>query len=126
MIEASDPDWNPGDGLARDVHGLVTTYQQIATGPAAAKLAGLSADGFVILDEIHAVARDKRGSHLAVTLERLAALCPRSPARIGLSATRERLEKMYPGSSGLTIGSGTAGGAIVRVELPYRLAAEIA
>ena len=48
-----DPDWSPGDGLARDVHGLVTTYQQVATGNAAAKLAGLSADGFVILDEIH-------------------------------------------------------------------------
>jgi len=48
-----DPDWSPGQGLARDVHGLVTTYQQIATGNTAAKLAGLSADGFVILDEIH-------------------------------------------------------------------------
>ena len=48
-----DPDWSPGDGLARDVHGLVTTYQQIATGNAAAKLSGISADGFVILDEIH-------------------------------------------------------------------------
>jgi len=48
-----DPDWSPGEGLARDVHGLVTTYQQIATANAATKLAGLSADGFVILDEIH-------------------------------------------------------------------------
>jgi len=48
-----DPDWNPGDGLARDVHGLVTTYQQVATGDTATKLAGVCADGFVILDEIH-------------------------------------------------------------------------
>ncbi|MDX2379990.1 MAG: DEAD/DEAH box helicase family protein [Acidimicrobiia bacterium] len=48
-----DPDWAPGDGLARDVHGLVTTYQQVATPAAARALAGLSADGFVILDEIH-------------------------------------------------------------------------
>jgi len=48
-----DPDWSPGEGLARDVHGLVTTYQQVATGNTAAKLAGLCADGFVILDEIH-------------------------------------------------------------------------
>jgi superfamily II DNA or RNA helicase len=48
-----DPDWAPGQGLARDVHGLVTTYQQIATGPAAAKLRGLAADGMVILDEVH-------------------------------------------------------------------------
>jgi len=48
-----DPSWAPGDGLARDVHGLVTTYQQVATGGTAAKLAGLSAGGFVILDEVH-------------------------------------------------------------------------
>ncbi len=48
-----DPTWSPGDGLARDVHGLVTTYQQVATGAAASKLAGLAADGFVILDEVH-------------------------------------------------------------------------
>lgn len=54
-----DPDWSPGDGLARDVHGLVTTYQQIATGNTAAKLAGLSADGFVILDEIHHAGHDR-------------------------------------------------------------------
>lgn len=54
-----DPNWSPGDGLARDVHGLVTTYQQIATGAAAKKLAGLSADGFVILDEVHHAGHEK-------------------------------------------------------------------
>jgi superfamily II DNA or RNA helicase len=48
-----DPDWAPGQGLARDTHGLVTTYQQISTGPAADKLRGLVADGMVILDEVH-------------------------------------------------------------------------
>jgi superfamily II DNA or RNA helicase len=48
-----DPTWSPGAGIARDVHGVVTTYQQLATGNAAAKLAGLSIDGFVILDEVH-------------------------------------------------------------------------
>ena len=48
-----DPEWSPASGLARDVHGLVTTYQQIATGDAAVKLRGLMADGFVVLDEIH-------------------------------------------------------------------------
>jgi ATP-dependent Lhr-like helicase len=46
----------------------------------------------VIVDEIHAVARDKRGSHLTLTLERLEALCPRRPARIGLSATQRPIE----------------------------------
>ena len=48
-----DPDWAPGQGLARDVHGMVTTYQQVATGDAAAKLRGLAAEGMVILDEVH-------------------------------------------------------------------------
>ncbi len=46
----------------------------------------------VIVDEIHAVARDKRGAHLALTLERLEALCERRPARIGLSATQRPIE----------------------------------
>ena len=46
----------------------------------------------VILDEIHAVARDKRGAHLALTLERLEALCDTRPARIGLSATQKPIE----------------------------------
>jgi ATP-dependent Lhr-like helicase len=46
----------------------------------------------VIVDEIHAVARDKRGAHLALTLERLEALCDTRPARIGLSATQRPIE----------------------------------
>jgi ATP-dependent Lhr-like helicase len=46
----------------------------------------------VIVDEIHAVARDKRGSHLALTLERLEALCGAAPARVGLSATQRPIE----------------------------------
>jgi ATP-dependent Lhr-like helicase len=46
----------------------------------------------VIVDEIHAVARDKRGSHLALTLERLEALADRRPQRIGLSATQRPID----------------------------------
>src|ERR1700694_5854229 len=46
----------------------------------------------VIIDEIHSVARDKRGSHLAVTLERLEHLCEQPPVRIGLSPTQRPIE----------------------------------
>ncbi len=48
----------------------------------------------VIVDEIHALARDKRGSHLTLTLERLEALCIDSPTRIGLSATQKPIEEI--------------------------------
>ena len=42
----------------------------------------------VIVDEIHATARDKRGSHLALTLERLEHVADIRPTRVGLSATQ--------------------------------------
>ena len=45
----------------------------------------------VIVDEIHAVAGTKRGSHLALSLERLDALCAQPPVRVGLSATQKPL-----------------------------------
>src|SRR6516225_404782 len=46
----------------------------------------------VIVDEIHALARDKRGSHRALSLERLQACTARAPVRIGLSATVRPVE----------------------------------
>ncbi|MDB5336302.1 MAG: cshB [Planctomycetaceae bacterium] len=46
----------------------------------------------VIVDEIHALVRDKRGSHLSLSLERLVALCERPPQRVGLSATQRPIE----------------------------------
>ncbi|HZM39631.1 MAG TPA: DEAD/DEAH box helicase [Acidimicrobiales bacterium] len=46
----------------------------------------------VIVDEIHAMARDKRGSHLTLTLERLEHAAGQRPQRIGLSATQRPIE----------------------------------
>lgn len=48
----------------------------------------------VIVDEIHALVRDRRGSHLALTLERLEAHCGRRIQRIGLSATQKPIERV--------------------------------
>ncbi len=48
----------------------------------------------VIVDEIHAVADDKRGSHLALSLARLDALADTRPQRIGLSATVKPIEQV--------------------------------
>src|SRR5213593_3866345 len=48
----------------------------------------------LILDEIHAVVDDRRGAHLALSVERLAALTTQSLQRIGLSATQRPIEEV--------------------------------
>jgi superfamily II DNA or RNA helicase len=53
-----DPSWSAGDGaLPSDMHGIVTSYQQVAT--SARLLARLSRDAFVVFDELHHAADDR-------------------------------------------------------------------
>ncbi len=61
---------------------------------------------WVIVDEIHAVAATKRGSHLALTLERLEEATTVAPQRIGLSATQRPLEAIGRFLAGGTIEKG--------------------
>ncbi|MEZ5138568.1 MAG: DEAD/DEAH box helicase [Acidimicrobiales bacterium] len=73
---------------------LITTPESLylmLTSAARETLANVEA---VIIDEIHALAATKRGSHLALTLERLEQRCERPPQRIGLSATQRPLEEV--------------------------------
>ena len=56
----------------------------------------------VIIDEIHAVAAGKRGTHLMVSLERLEELCDQSPQRIALSATQRPLDEIARFLGGFT------------------------
>jgi ATP-dependent helicase Lhr and Lhr-like helicase len=82
------------DMLKRPPHILVTTPESLyilltANGSRAI----LSHVETVIVDEIHAVADDKRGAHLTLSLERLDLLANR-PTRIGLSATQKPIEEI--------------------------------
>ncbi len=81
--------------LRRPPHILVTTPESLyllLTGEKGRR--SLATVRTVIVDEIHAVARDKRGAHLALSLERLEDLCRHRPQRIGLSATQNPVEEI--------------------------------
>src|SRR5207237_10642126 len=79
--------------LERPTHILVTTPESLYILLTAEKSRAILRDvETVIVDEIHAVADDKRGAHLSLSLERLEALANRAPARIGLSATQKPIE----------------------------------
>src|SRR5881396_469578 len=87
--------------VRRPPHILVTTpeslYLILTSERAREMLRGVRT---VIVDEIHAVARDKRGSHLALSLERLEHLTGRRLQRIGLSATQKPIEDIAAFLSG--------------------------
>src|SRR5262245_33160027 len=76
--------------LARPPHILVTTPESLYILLTAAKSREtLRTIESVIVDEIHAVADDKRGAHLSLSLERLDHLAGKRLTRIGLSATQK-------------------------------------
>src|SRR5260370_6658389 len=77
----------------RPPHIVVTTPESlyILLGSESGR-AMLATTRTVIVDEIHAVAANKRGTHLALSLERLAALCGRRLQAVGLSATQKPIE----------------------------------
>ncbi|HZH04232.1 MAG TPA: DEAD/DEAH box helicase, partial [Myxococcaceae bacterium] len=81
--------------VKRPPHVLVTTPESLylyLTSPKARET--LRDVETVIVDEIHALARDKRGSHLALSLERLRHLVGGRSQRVGLSATQKPIEEI--------------------------------
>ncbi len=81
--------------LRKPPHVFVTTPESlyVLLGSASGRRM-LSTVRTVIVDEIHAVAATKRGSHLALSLERLQALCPQPVVRVGLSATQKPIDEV--------------------------------
>ena len=83
----------------------------------------------VIVDEIHAVIGTRRGAHLAVTLERLQALCREDAAgqgrplqRIGLSATQKPIEEV----AHFLVGAGNGRGGCAIIDEGHRRATDLA
>ncbi len=81
--------------LARDPADLLITTPEslylMLTSKVRETLAGVET---IIIDEIHALAATKRGSHMAISLERLQRLTDKPAQRIGLSATQRPLEEI--------------------------------
>jgi ATP-dependent Lhr-like helicase len=112
--------------LAHPPHILVTTPESLYILLTAEKSRALLGDvETVIVDEIHAVADDKRGAHLALSLERLEALVEQRrpgqpPVRIGLSATQKPLELVA------RFLAGSSRAEPVRVNIGHRRALDLA
>jgi ATP-dependent Lhr-like helicase len=81
--------------IKRPPHILVTTPESLyllLTSDSGRRM--LSTARTLILDEIHAVVDDRRGAHLALSVERLSALTKNPLQRIGLSATQKPIEEV--------------------------------
>jgi ATP-dependent Lhr-like helicase len=73
---------------------LVTTPESLFLILGSQARANLRTVHTVIVDEVHALAPTKRGTHLALSLERLSTVTERDPQRIGLSATVRPLDEV--------------------------------
>jgi ATP-dependent Lhr-like helicase len=111
MVRSGDTPAHERQAMTRrPPHVLITTPESLYILLTAEKSRRfLAAVETVIVDEIHAVAQDKRGAHLALSLERLDALAGRRLQRIGLSATQRPIEEV----GRLLCGAGRAAPAIV-------------
>ena len=95
----------------RPPHILVTTPESLyllLTSGSGRKL--LSTVRTLIVDEIHAVVGNRRGAHLALSMERLAALVNRPLQRIGLSATQKPIGEV----GRFLVGNGNTTGGILK------------
>ncbi|HKT30947.1 MAG TPA: DEAD/DEAH box helicase [Gammaproteobacteria bacterium] len=96
LVRTGDTPQSERERMRREPpHILVTTPESLyilLTSDSGRRI--LSTVKSVIVDEIHALAGNKRGAHLALSLERLAALTPAPPVRVGLSATQKPIEEV--------------------------------
>jgi ATP-dependent Lhr-like helicase len=89
------PQWERRQAVREPPHILVTTPESayiLLTSESGRKM--LRTVRTVIVDEIHALAGNKRGAHLSLSLERLDALTPHKLTRVGCSATQNPIESM--------------------------------
>ena len=92
--------------VRRPPHILITTpeslYLMVTAQRSRETLRGVTT---VIVDEIHALARDRRGSHLALTLARLDHVADARPQRVGLSATQRPIDEIARFLTGVDSGA---------------------
>ncbi len=82
---------------------LITTPESLFLLLTSAARSILASVRWVILDEVHAIAGSKRGTHLSLSLERLEEVTQASPVRIGLSATQQPLSTIAAFMGGGTL-----------------------
>jgi ATP-dependent Lhr-like helicase len=96
LVRTGDTPQSERQGMRkRPPHIVVTTPESLyilLTSASGRKM--LATTRTVIVDEIHALAPNKRGAHLALSLERLEALAGPGLVRVGLSATQEPIEEI--------------------------------